>query len=213
MLQSQGNRNQEAATHSTTGINALGTDLGDRGLPSLFHPVRGEMRGMIVILFFTAATMGLAWGMSDRVQSAPVVQTDEEINAGIAIREEIIHLWLPESLAKLVNSSSRAVVHSDPNELWAFLQQPSLQQLKYAVTVRNHLADGRHCDVIFICRLAEAPYYYEEFLASIDTKTKRGKSFDFSGISVHRISDQLLSRDMAIIMRELQNIHGELIAD
>lgn len=166
-------------------------------------PNWGEMVGVAV---FLAAV--IAWLSIGSTRSAPKPDTDVASGgAGIIVRSEVTHLWLPETLRALASLQSSSSPVRNHEDLRQFLEQRQRLTLQYAMTVRGHQVNGRHSDITFIRRPYEDPRCFQELLdilAIADGKPGRVTALDFTVASVHVIADERLSREPSEIIAELE---------
>lgn len=169
-------------------------------------PARLDATGAAILL--AAAMTGLALMKIQSAGSAQGVVRDEGLaGAGIIVRYEVTHLWLPESLRDLADARSQSQIVRGRDELRRDLGLRNRQGLRYAVTMRGHQVDGGHSDIHFIRRPGEDPGHFQELLdslADINGTPDRDPAADFPGPSVHVIPDELLDREPREIIAELQ---------
>ncbi len=151
-----------------------------------------QRTGLLMVLCVTAALVALAALASDRLRSAHSVDPEEAAGSGAHLRSEVLYFWLPHSLAKWVSERGANEIRSG---------------VRYATTIRSHLVNGKHTDLVFMMRTGEAPRYLEEFLGR-RFNGQSGETIDYSNAVVNEVDDDLLEREVT----ELRNHNGTLIA-
>jgi hypothetical protein len=162
----------------------------------------------MVILFATVMT-GLAWSSSGRSRPELGIEADEVPDAGIIVRSEVLHLWLPETLGKVTSPKCQAQIIRDHEDLRRVLEHRHQENPKYAVTVRGHQVNGGYGDITFVRHPYEDPRCFQEFLdllAGVGGRRDCDTAADFPGTSVHIIPEELLNREPSEILAELQRI-------
>jgi hypothetical protein len=178
----------------------------DASNPSVqsFRTRWGEM--FLMVLVFSAGAIGL-FGFSIHV-----TRQDRELEpanrpgAGIIVRSEPIHLWLPQALAELAQRQSQSPVVRTHEELRRFLETEDRQDLWYARTTRGHQVNGEVVDITVIRRPYDDPIHFSELLDVVATaagKPPRDPEADYSEASVHILAQELLKREPREVMAEL----------
>ncbi len=117
-------------------------------------------------------------------------------DAGLIVRTEVLHLWLPQTLFERAKCQSM-------QQLLAF---PEQDDMWYAVTNRLHQVDGGFVDLTLIRRPYNDPSHFEELLqilATVAGNPPHTPDTDYSKAEVHRIPQELLKRDPRKLMAEL----------
>ncbi|SIN72759.1 hypothetical protein SAMN05444166_0471 [Singulisphaera sp. GP187] len=174
----------------TTEINDRGTGRPTHGWLQRLLTVKGEK---IMIGFFLATAMtGLAGVNLNGIRPAQGNDNDEVAGAGIIVRSEVLHLWLPETFRELAYSPAQTV--RDHQELRQFLEQRHLETLRYSVTTRGHQVDGGYSDIRYTRQPYEDAHQFQEFLdilAGVGGIPDHDLAAAFPGASVHFIAEAL----------------------
>jgi hypothetical protein len=157
----------------------------DFRLGALFSRLAGNL--MIVVVFAPIA-IGLAHSNAVVPQPGAAPELSDAPGSGVIVRSEVIHLWLPETLADLARSESPALGARTHQELKKALEQRGQQNLWYAITVRGHQVNHGASDISFIRYPYRQPEYLQELmdvLAIVAGSAPRLPSADYSAAIVH----------------------------
>ena len=133
---------------------------------------------------------------------------DEPPGGGIVVRSELIHVWLPETLAELAQGPARSQVVRDHGALKRLLELRGRQDAWYGLTFRQHQVNGRFAEITMIRRPYHDPRYDPELLAvlaSLAGEPLRDSVLDFSTASIHIIPPGWRDRDPRDAVAELLN--------
>jgi hypothetical protein len=158
------------------------------------------------MIVFAAGVMGLAWLSCHVTRRDQGLEPDNSPGAGIAVRSEPIHLWLPRTLTELAQRQSQSRVVRTHEELRRFLELEGREDLWYALTARGHQVNGQFVDITVIRRpYDDAPHFPEllAILATVAGDPPRHPDADFSRASVHIIAEELLNSEPREVMAEL----------
>lgn len=163
-----------------------------------------QIQQTVLVLFLAALGVGLAWIDPDWNPPAPQIESAEAPDAGIIVRSEATHLWLPEALGELAIPGPWS--HTD---LRRFLELRHLEKLRYAITLRGHQVNGEYSDITFIRHPCDDPQRFQELLdilADTGVKPDRDASAGPTKTVVHIVSEQLLSREPSALIDELRRL-------
>lgn len=173
--------------------------------PRRFLSSRAENTGVVILV--AAAMLAVAWFQCDRLQPPRKLNPDEIPGSGSVVQTEVVHVWMPEALRQLAGPPTEGRDARDHVDIRRLLEQRHQEHLRYAVTLRGHQVNGRHSDVTFVRRPYEDARILPEFLDTlkfVSGARNRDTGTDFSGASVHIVSEELLLREPAEIAAELQ---------
>jgi hypothetical protein len=149
--------------------------------------------------------------------SVHVTQQDRELEpanrpgAGIIVRSEPIHLWLPQVLAELAQRQCQSTVVRSHEDLQRVLDIEDRKGLWYALTTRGHRVNGDFVDITVIRRPYDDPIHFSEMLdvlATVAGTALRNRDADYSTASVDILANELLKREPREIMTELPRRSG-----
>ncbi len=150
-----------------------------------------------------------------------VARQDQEVEptnhpgAGMIVRSELVHLWLPRTLIELAQRQSRSPLVQSHEDLRRFLEVEGRQDLWYAMTVRGYQVNGEAADITIIrWPYDDAPHLPEllEILATIAGNPSRRPDADFSKAAIHIIGDELRKGVPREVMAEMLG-HPSPMAD
>jgi hypothetical protein len=121
---------------------------------------------------------------------------DDGADAGIVIRTEVLHLWLPQTLLE----------QAKHRPLQQFLERQGQDNLWYALTVRGHQHNGGFADITIVRRPCNDPARLSELLDILATAGGNPPSdpkLDFSHASVHIIAEEMAHREPREVIAEL----------
>jgi hypothetical protein len=153
-----------------------------------------------------AAAIGISHLPSQATRPSRQLELDDGPAAGIIVRAELLHLWLPESLTELAGRQPESAVVPTHQELRSLLERLGQESLWYALTFRCHQVDGDAADVTFTRQPYDDPQYFQEFLAVLATAAgnpPRHSAADFSKATVHLIPGDLSKSQPREAMEEL----------
>jgi hypothetical protein len=161
---------------------------------------------LFMIVAVAAGVIGLG-RFSLHVSSMPQVQEPaDRPGAGIIVRSELVHLWLPQGVTELARRHARSRSVQTHEQLRRILEQEDRQDLWYALTTRTQQVDGEFADITMIRRPYDDELHFVEFLdvlATVAGDPPRHLDADFSRASVRLIGDEFLKRDPREVMTEL----------
>ena len=164
---------------------------GTRGLASGQSPRRlVSIRGSNIFMasLMAAATMGLtrfAGHLSTHDQS---VADRNQPGAGIIVGSEVLDIWLPPVFIELANDEELSDLLRTHDDLRRFLELRDQKSVRYALTVRGHLANGTFVDMRFVRQPYDKPSLFPEFLETLAMAPGRQSGepgVDVAGPSVH----------------------------
>jgi hypothetical protein len=138
----------------------------DLPLGALFRRLVGNL--MTVVVFVTTAI-----GLIQFNAVVPQPCAEQELNgppgAGVIVRSQVIHLWLPETLVDPARTESPALVGQTHQELKKALECRGQQNLWYAITVRGHQVNHLAVDISFIRYPYREPEHFQELMDVLAT--------------------------------------------
>jgi hypothetical protein len=164
----------------------------------------GESAWIGVIL--AAAVIGLSHLGIHAPRPDPETEADDHSGRGTVVRNELLRIWLPETLSDLARRQSQCRVLQNHEELKQFLERDEQEELWYALTWRGHQANGGFADITVIRHPHREPQYFPEFLAVMATSAGNppsGPDLDFSTGAVSLIPEGSRDRDAHEVMVEL----------
>jgi hypothetical protein len=175
-------------------------------LPRLFR-VWGDKVAMGIMI--AATVIGLARLASHATQPDRDLEPDDCSGAGMIVRYEVLHLWLPESLTELAKRQYQSPGVRVHEELQRFLELQDQEDLWYALTTRGHQVNGDFADLTFIRRPYYDPHHFPELLDVLATAAgnpPRYPNEDFSTASVHIMPGESLKRGPQEVIAELLRV-------
>ncbi|MGP0062891.1 MAG: hypothetical protein ACLQGP_04715 [Isosphaeraceae bacterium] len=198
-----GNRGQERDAGLPDAAIARSDFVASAG-PILARPGRAEAFFTMIVL--VAGVMGLV-GLSFHVtRQDHEIESASSSGAGIIVRSEPIHLWLPRTLAELARSRSQSRALRTHGELRRFLEREGRKDLWYAMTARGHQVYGNFVDITVIRWPYDDPLHFDEMLAVLAVaggNPPRHPGAGFSTASIHIVADKLLKHDPREVMKML----------
>jgi hypothetical protein len=152
---------------------------------------------MVVIVFVATAFGLMRWSAVVPQPSAPPEFSDTP-GSGLIVRSEVVHLWLPETLADLARTETRAIEARTHQELKKALERRGLEKLWYAITVRGHQVNHERSDISFIRYPYRQPESLQELLdilAIVVGSPPREPSADYSAAKVSIIPAGMSRRE------------------
>jgi hypothetical protein len=163
-------------------------------------------RTIFLVIVLAAAASGLArlsFHVTDQAQEPDPADSS---SGGIIDRSELLHLWLPRSLAELAKCQSRVPVVRTHEELQRFLDLQNGKDVWYAMTTRGYQVNGKMVDITFLRWPYEDSSHFPEVLDVLATAAgnpPRDADVDQSKAPIHIIGQELLKRDPRKVMAEL----------
>jgi hypothetical protein len=169
--------------------------------------ILSNCRGNILLtLAVVAAGVELTSFASHVTQRARERELAEGVNLGIITRSEVLHLWLPRTMAEWAKRQHQSRSVLTVQELQCYLELQHRRDLWYAVSLRAYRANGEFDDMTFVRRphdrngnFAELP----DIQATAAGNPPCYPNWDLSKASVHIISDEFLEREPCKVMEEL----------
>jgi hypothetical protein len=131
-----------------------------------------------------------------------------EPGAGIIVRAEALHIWLPSAFLGLAKRQSTSDALRSHQDLRTFLELGRQQNLWYAMTVRSHLANGSFIDVPYVRQPYGEPNLFFEFLDVLGTATEDPPcepDGDCTNAVIHIVPDEILKCERQDVLTELRN--------
>jgi hypothetical protein len=146
--------------------------------------------GMVALLF--AVAIGMSQGHSRSAGPDPDSEAPEAPGSGTIVASEVIHLRIPETLAKIATQQGRSPgirVHAD---LRRALERLDQRGLWYSVTIGARQANGAQSEMTFIRHPYDEPQHFPEVMRVLArARAARGEAVWFPDASVDMISDEL----------------------
>jgi hypothetical protein len=155
-----------------------------------------------------AAVIGLSHLGIHATRPDPGTEADDHSGRGTVVRNELLRLWLPETLSDLARRRSRCRILNNHEELKRFLQGREQEELWYALTWRSYQVNGGFADITIIRHPYREPQCFPEFLAVMATSAGNppsGPDLDFSTAAVSIIPEGSRGRDAREVVVELLN--------
>ena len=144
--------------------------------------------------------------------SVHIARQDTEIEpthhsgAGMIVRSEPVHLWLPRTLTELAQRQSRSGVILSHEDLRRFLEVEGRRDLWYAMTARAYQVNGDATDITIIrWPYDDATHLPEllEILATVGGNPPHRPDADFSKATVHMIGPESQKCEPREVMAEM----------
>jgi hypothetical protein len=161
---------------------------------------------IVMMIVFVAGVVGLARLSFHVARQAQKLEPADRPGAGIIVRSELLHLWLPQALTELAKRQSQSRVVRTHEELRRFLELQDRKDMWYALTIRGHQVNDNFVDLTFIRRPYDDPLQFPEFLNILATAAghpPRDPDADYSNASVHILAQELLKSEPREVMAEL----------
>jgi hypothetical protein len=127
-------------------------------------------------------------------------------DAGLIVRSELIHVWLPETLSGFATRQSRPKAFRTHDELRNYLERQDNEKLWYALKFRTHQVDGGVLDVTFIRWPYDDAIHFNELLDVLATAAgnpPEDADPDYSRATVQVIDPSSLNSDAREAIAEL----------
>jgi hypothetical protein len=150
-------------------------------------------------VLITAGAFGLSRLASHAPRLGKAHVIDNRAGAGITVRNQVIHVWLPEPLLDVAKRESKTVVVQNHQELRKTLERKGYQSPWYAFTVRAHQVNGGVAELTFIRNPYHDPEDFQEFLDVLGTARghpPRYPAADYSTATVHVMPAKMSQREL-----------------
>ncbi|APW62491.1 hypothetical protein [Paludisphaera borealis] len=157
--------------------------------------VQGAATALIVLL--VAAMTWAAWLSADSTRPDEGGATYEYPGAGMIVRSETLHLWLPDTLGELASPQVQREVMRDFEGFRRFLEHRGQQRIRIAVTYRAYQVNGGWTDITLVRRPYDELSYFQELsaiLAGAGGEPDHNAA-DRLGALVQLVPEELLSRE------------------
>jgi hypothetical protein len=158
---------------------------------------------VVVIVASALAFMSLD---SRGIRPSRVLKPDEQPGSGVIVRDEVLHLWLPESLLDLPGHQSEPSLAQTHQELRSSLERRGRENVWYALTIRSHVDNGEMADITFIRHPYSDAEHFQELLDVLSTAAgnpPRGPTSNYSNAAVHILPGELSERKPREVIEEL----------
>jgi hypothetical protein len=124
--------------------------------------------GQILTVFLIAAgAIGLIHCAPPHDHQDQEIADADQPEAGIIVRSEVNHLWLPPALIELANHQALCGFIRTHDDLRQYLERRGQKGLWYALTMRGYQANGAIVDMLFVRRPYQMPSVFPEFLQTL----------------------------------------------
>jgi hypothetical protein len=161
--------------------------------------VQGAATALVVLV--AAAMAGAAWLTADSIRPEEGVESDAYPGAGMIVRSEALHLWLPDRIGELASHPDRLAILRDYEGFRRFLERRGQETVHFAVTYRAYQVNGGRTDITFVRRPYDEPSVFQELSAIL-----AGAGEPDRGASVHVVPEALLNREPSAMLAEMQRI-------
>jgi hypothetical protein len=158
---------------------------------------------IFMVLVFAAGAMGLTYFASVMSKKDQNLADGDQGGAGIIVRLELLHIWLPPALIELVEREPSSGAIRTHEELKRFLDHLGRQNLWYALTARGHQANGELVDLPFVRQPYKEHVLFPEFL-KILAMAAENSTDEFSSASVHVLTEEIARCEIRDVMAELK---------
>jgi len=159
-----------------------------------------------MVFVLVAPVIGLTWLDSCARRPSRLLEPDDNPGSGVTVREEVLQLWLPETLIDLAGQHSESSVAPTHQELRTSLERRGQEKLWYALTTRSYQVNGGIADITFIRHPYRDPEHFQEFLDVLATAAgnpPRYPTLQYSGSEVHILPGELSEREPSEVVEEL----------
>jgi hypothetical protein len=167
-----------------------------------------------MLLALVAATaIGLAWLDSRVIRPGRGLEPQDDPRSGVTVRNEVLHLWLPETLSELAKHQPFTAVAQQHQQLRTSLERRARESAWYALTTRAHQANGGMADITYIRHPYSDSQTFQELLDVLATAAGNPplhSTLNLSGARVHILSSELSEREPSEVVREL--LRGQLMS-
>ncbi len=177
---------------------------------SLFFLESNLVMGLVVV----AGTLGLTRLSVEVSRVAQVNATAPDFAVSGLVSYEIRRVWLPQSLASLVEDLRRGEVTRTHDDFRRFLESRHQTNIWYAYTARSYRQDGEYHDATIVRRPLGDTLLFPEFLVFEEAaeQAENGPSFsENSNMAITIFPDALLERDPMEVVGALMNIPPDLV--
>lgn len=126
--------------------------------------------------------------------------------AGIVVRSELVHLWLPQTLLELARGDSRSSMVRTHADLRRWLESDGRKDLWYAITTRGYQVNGELREgTVIRWPYNDATHFAEllDTLATADESPPRSFGPDNAKPRIHILPEELLEHDPRAVMADL----------
>jgi hypothetical protein len=162
---------------------------------------------MFMVLVLAAGGLALTNFASDVDKKDQNLADGDQPEAGIIVRSEVLHIWLPPALIELANRQPSSGVMRTHEDLKQFLERRGQEKVWYAMTTRGHQANGNSIDMPFVRQPYSEPNSFPEFLHILAVATENSSdeaTDEFSSALVHVLPEESVTFDFRNVMAELQ---------
>jgi hypothetical protein len=162
---------------------------------------------MFMVLVLTAGGLALTDFASDVDKRDQNLADGGQPEAGIIVRSEVLHIWLPPAFVEWATRQRSSGVMRTHEDLKRFLERRGQEKLWYAMTARAHQANGNSVDMAVVRQPYSEPNSFPEFLhiLAVATENSSDEATDkLSSASVHVLPEESMKCEIRDVMAELQ---------
>ena len=135
-----------------------------------------------------------------------VVEADQHAGGNIIVRNEVVRLWLPQTLLELAKRQTANTVIRTHDDLRRTLDGQHQRNVWYALTVRGHQVSGEFGDITFIRWPHRDTRNFPELLdvlAVAAQRPPRDTPMDYSVATLYVVPDHLVDREPREVIGEV----------
>jgi hypothetical protein len=162
---------------------------------------------MFMVLVLAAGGLALTDFASDVDKKDQNLADGDRPGAGIIVRSEVLHIWLPPAFVEWATRQPSSGVMRTHEDLKRFLERRGQEKLWYATTTRGHQANGNSVDLPLVRQPYSEPNSFPEFLEilAVAAEDSSDEATDkFSSASVHVLPEESIMIDFRDVMAELR---------
>ena len=162
---------------------------------------------IFMVLVLAAGGMALTDFTSDGDKKDQNLADGDQPGAGIIVRSEVLHIWLPPAFVEWATRQPSSGVMRTHEDLKRFLERRGQEKLWYATTTRGHQANGNRVDLPLVRQPYSEPNSFPEFLEilAVANENSSDEATDkFSSASVHVLPEQSMKCEIRDVMAQLQ---------
>jgi hypothetical protein len=162
---------------------------------------------LFVALVIGAGATGLTQFASSESKEAQNFAEGDQAGAGMIVRSDVLHIWVPPALIELVERQESSGVIRNHEDLKRFLELRGQEKLWYAMTTRGCQANGDLVDLSLVRRPYDEPTsfpLFQKILAAAAQNPFDDATDEFSSASIHVLTAELAKCEIRDVMAELK---------
>jgi hypothetical protein len=162
---------------------------------------------IFMVLVLAAGGMALTDFTSDGDKKDQNLADGDQPGAGIIVRSEVLHIWLPPAFVEWATRQPSSGVMRTHEDLKRFLELRGEEKLWFAMTVRAHQTNGNSLDMPVVRQPYSEPILFPQFLDILAVAAENSSddaTDNFSSASVHVLPEKSMKCERWEVMAELQ---------